>query len=211
MVPSLNIRDLTSSGLFQTSGSIPLTDPAANLFFTKPDGSAGQLQFPYPAADSADFAALLESCKPASFGRGHRNVHDPNYRKALCLPPASLALSAPLQLPSRILQEIQLLLQPQAAAVTAALDKLNIYGPDGFFKSHVDTPRAPNMFGSMVMCLPTEFAGGELVLCGPGGVKYTQDWGSSSAESPALQWAAFYSDVEHEILPVTSGYRYSAA
>jgi predicted 2-oxoglutarate/Fe(II)-dependent dioxygenase YbiX len=139
------------------------------------------------------------------------DVHDPNYRKALCLPSASLALSASLQLPSRVLEEIQLLLQPQAAVVTAALDKLNIYGPNGFFKSHLDTPRAPNMFGSLVVCLPTEFAGGELVLRGPGGVQYTQDWGSSSAESPALQWAAFYSDVEHEILPVTSGYRYSAS
>jgi predicted 2-oxoglutarate/Fe(II)-dependent dioxygenase YbiX len=207
MAPSLNISDLTKSGLFQTSGSIPLTDPAANLFFIKPDGTAGHLQFPYPAAESADFTALLESCKPASFGRGQKDVLDPSYRKALCLPAASLALSAPLQLPSSILQEIQRLLQPQAAAVTAALDKLNVYGPDGFFKSHVDTPRAPHMFGSLVVCLPTEFAGGELVLRGPAGVQYTQHWGRSSAESPALQWAAFYSDVEHEIMPVTSGYR----
>ncbi|KAF6261459.1 hypothetical protein COO60DRAFT_1636753 [Scenedesmus sp. NREL 46B-D3] len=77
--------------------------------------------------ESANFAALLESCEPASFGRDKQDVLDPSYRRALCLHADVLALSDPLQLPSRILQEIQLLLQPEAAAVTAELYKLNIY------------------------------------------------------------------------------------
>jgi hypothetical protein len=32
------------------------------------------------------------------------------------------------------------------------------------------------------------------------------DWGSTS-EQPELQWAAFYSDCEHEVFPVQSGHR----
>ena len=48
--------------------------------------------------------------------------------------------------------------------VRAELYKLNIYsGPGGHFKSHVDTPRSSEMFGSLVVCLPTQFTGGELV------------------------------------------------
>jgi hypothetical protein len=56
-------------------------------------------------------------------------------------------------------QEVRTLLQPGARKVKAELYKLNIYGPGDFFKSHVDTPRGPDMFGSLVICLPTDFTG----------------------------------------------------
>ena len=45
--------------------------------------------------------------------------------------------------------------------------------------------------------------GGELMVRHNGReVKF--DW---SGDSQDIQWAAFYSDCEHEVLPVTSGYR----
>ena len=52
------------------------------------------------------------------------------------------------------------------------------------------------------MCLPSKFTGGALVTRHQGR-QVTFDWSSSTA----TQWAAFYSDVEHEVLPVTSGHR----
>ena len=57
------------------------------------------------------------------------------------------------------------------------------------------------------MCLPTHFTGGTLVTH-RGGQKLEFDW-SSTPEGPLSEicWAAFFCDVEHEILPVTSGYR----
>lgn len=33
------------------------------------------------------------------------------------------------------------------------------------------------------------------------------DWSQSPSSPPAIQWAAFYSDVKHEVLPVISGHR----
>jgi hypothetical protein len=36
------------------------------------------------------------------------------------------------------------------------------------------------------------------------GREIVYDW---SKDPAAIQWAAFYSDCEHEVLPVTSGYR----
>ena len=39
--------------------------------------------------------------------------------------------------------------------VVAKLYKINVYsGPSGHFKAHVDTPRSPRQFGSLVICLP---------------------------------------------------------
>ena len=57
------------------------------------------------------------------------------------------------------LQDIRRLLTPDAPSVRAELYNLNIYGPEGFFKSHVDTPHGNTMFGSLVICLPTDFTG----------------------------------------------------
>lgn len=44
--------------------------------------------------------------------------------------------------------------------VVAELYKINVYsGPSGKFKAHVDTPRSPKQFGSLVVCLPCEHEG----------------------------------------------------
>ena len=63
------------------------------------------------------------------------------------------------------------------------------------------------MFGSLVVCLPSQFSGGALVTR-HNGQEFIYDW-SSPADDPVqkVQWAAFFSDVRHEILPVTKGYR----
>jgi hypothetical protein len=88
-------------------------------------------------------------------------------------------------------------------------DTQEIYAaPSGHFKLHVNTPRSSSQFGSLVVCLPCDHEGGQLV------VRYAQhshtfDWGGNFAgkNEPAVQWAAFYSDCEHEVLEVTEGYR----
>lgn len=36
---------------------------------------------------------------------------------------------------------------------------------------------------------------------------YTKYFDWSNTDAAAIQWAAFYSDCEHEVLPVTSGHR----
>lgn len=58
------------------------------------------------------------------------------------------------------------------------------------------------MFGTLVIALPSEHEGGEIVLkhCGQ-----TKIFKSSQHEA---SWACWYSDVSHQILPVKSGYRW---
>ena len=79
--------------------------------------------------------------------------------------------------------EITTPIVPEIPHLRCKLYKLNIYGAlGGHFKAHVDTPRSEQMFGSLVVCLPTCFSGGALVT------RHHQqevkcDW-SSSFESP---------------------------
>jgi hypothetical protein len=81
-------------------------------------------------------------------------------------------------------------------------------GKGSFFKSHKDTPRGEAMFASLVVVFPTLHSGGSLVLRHGG-----KEWVFDSAKevhgqsSPSVAYIAFYSDVEHEVMPVETGYR----
>ena len=69
-------------------------------------------------------------------------------------------------------------LVPDVLNIRAELYKMNVYsGPTGCFKAHVDTPRGGNMFGSLVVCLPSQFTGGSLVTSHKG-QEVTYDWSS---------------------------------
>ena len=83
-------------------------------------------------------------------------------------------------------------------------------GKDSFFKSHKDTPRGVDMIGSLVVIFPTAHKGGALILR-HNGQEYTFDSGLelSRVEKPSIAYVAFYSDVEHEVTTVESGYRLS--
>ena len=64
------------------------------------------------------------------------------------------------------------------------------------------------MFGSLVVVLPTVHEGGQFVLR-QGEKEWTVDFTDKfvTATEPSVCFVAFFSDTEHEVLPVTSGYR----
>ena len=160
----------------------------------------------FPDADEAALAKLLQASSVASFGKGDQQVTDLSYRDAYKIDPDKLMTSFYLCNTS-IISEIETLMVPNRS-IRAELHKLNLYtGPGGHFKSHIDTPRSGDMFGSLVICLPTQFSGGALVIR-YGDQEVVFDW-SSLPDSPLseVSWAAFFSNVEHEILPVSAGHR----
>ncbi|KAJ8453806.1 hypothetical protein ONZ45_g19561 [Pleurotus djamor] len=70
------------------------------------------------------------------------------------------------------------------------------------------------MFGSLVLVLPISHEGGELVLRLPNEgsedvseVKVDSAAYLASHDKPVITYAAFYGDIEHEVLPVKSGNR----
>ena len=84
--------------------------------------------------------------------------------------------------------------------VVAELYALNVYKPYGHFKTHKDTPRGADMFGTLVVCLPLCFSGGRFVVshkC----MERSFNWDNVRSNSPAnrLQWCAFFGDCNHKI------------
>ncbi|KZV73794.1 hypothetical protein PENSPDRAFT_574026 [Peniophora sp. CONT] len=154
--------------------------------------------------------ALMLACQPASFGHGGETVLDETYRKAGKLDASAFA--TPL-VPERtdlakIVHDFLFEGEQNKLSVAMELYKLNIYGKGSFFKEHVDTPHNGNMLGSLVLVFPTPHSGGELVLRPEAGDAYTFDSGNLLTPGKArIGYAAFYSDVAHEVLPVTDGHR----
>jgi predicted 2-oxoglutarate/Fe(II)-dependent dioxygenase YbiX len=88
--------------------------------------------------------------------------------------------------------------------VAAELYKLLVYDEGSFFVSHRDTEKAPGMFATLVLALPSQSAGGELVVRHKGRETRLD---LRSEEPSEIAFAAFYADCVHEVLPVTSGCR----
>ena len=109
-----------------------------------------------------------------------------------------------------ILKKIQEELVPHDPnPISAELYSLNVYTAGGHFEPHKDTPRGNDMFGTLVVCLPSQFRSGNLVLSHRGVVqKY--DWGSAIEKQKTpnqLHWAAFFGDVDHQIERIWGGAR----
>lgn len=155
-------------------------------------------------------------CAPASFGDGTETRTDARVRdgRQLYARDGSLAAEGFDDALREVLAQIRASLCPhEAAPPIAELHSLNVYGRGGHFVAHKDTPRDPSVFGTLVVCLPLTFSGGQLVV--EQQARATFDWETRSysfASSPEkearrIRWAAFFGDVDHRIETVTSGCR----
>ena len=88
--------------------------------------------------------------------------------------------------------------------VAAELYKLLVYDQGSFFLSHRDTEKAPGMFATLVIVLPSISAGGDLVVRHKGREVRLE---LRSPDPSEVVFAAFYADCIHEVLPVTEGCR----
>ena len=155
---------------------------------------------------TADYSAFHDACLPAAFGHGKELVYDETYRLAREIRPEAFGLNFdPIGPSNGILSEISRLLD---ISIRAELYKINSYGQGGMFRAHQDTPRSDGHIGTLVIAFPIPFEGGEFILRKSGG-QTVLDWSTvgRAAHPDELHWVFFYSDIEHEILPVKSGYR----
>jgi hypothetical protein len=159
-----------------------------------------------------ELKVLLEHCKPAPFGDGKKTRYDRNVRDALQLKAEQGGFSIEGFDPESagILKKIQRELVPHDPnPISAELYSVNIYTGGGHFAPHKDTPRGSDMIGTLVVCLPSQFRSGNLVLSHRGVVQ-SYDWGSAiqkQKKSNQLHWAAFFGDVNHEIKRIWNGAR----
>ena len=90
---------------------------------------------------------------------------------------------------------------PNAAGLAADLHSLLVYEPNQFFLAHQDSEKDDSMVGTLMVKLPSSYAGGELM------VGHNEEWKAYRGSKTALSLVAFYADCRHEVLRVTSGYR----
>jgi hypothetical protein len=155
---------------------------------------------------------LIDRCQPAAFGDKRRTRIDRSVRDAVQLKAENGGFSVEHFDPETagILDAIRHQMLPyDSPPITAELYALNVYTSGGHFAPHKDTPRGQDMFGTLVVCLPSQFWRGDFVLTHRGVVQRF-DWGTAigkQSEAHQLHWAAFFGDVDHQIESVIVGAR----
>ncbi len=168
----------------------------------KVDG-IGTLSFPVPAFQ---VDRLIERATRAPYGRGEETIIDTTVRQVWQISADKVSVGGKFWERSfeTILGSVAGGLGCERAQVSADLYKLLVYEPGGFFKPHRDTEKSEGMFGTLVLVLPSEHSGGELVIR-HGNREARVDLSGSDLGELAI--AALYADCEHQVLPLTSGHR----
>jgi hypothetical protein len=159
----------------------------------------GRAKFPVTPAKARKLIGLG---KPARFGKGEETLTDPEVRDTWEIP-KDLVTAAwdPGTLRDILATVKEDLGLPSAAELTADLHSLLVYEPNQFFLRHQDTEKSDEMIGTLVVTLPSTYAGGALMV-GQG-----EEWKAYRGTRSALSVVAFYADCQHEILKIESGYR----
>jgi hypothetical protein len=163
----------------------------------------GAVSFPVPPAQARKLVSVAER---APYGRGDETLVDEGVRKVWQIAPQQVSLGGKgwerslKELISRVAVELGC----ESRSVAAEFYKLLIYDKGGFFVAHRDTEKAPRMFGTLVVALPSAHKGGDLLVRHAGRESVVSLCNSDPGE---VRYAAFYADCEHEVRPVTSGYR----
>ncbi|KAG6360927.1 hypothetical protein INS49_011995 [Diaporthe citri] len=164
---------------------------------------AGSL-IPLPLV-TRDADTIKSKCEQAPFGRGDDTVVDESVRKTWQLDSSLFRCSNPAwsAFLDTVLQEtVQKLGMPKGTR--AVPWKLLLYEEGSFFRPHKDSEKAPGMIGTLVISLPSKHEGGQVHLS-HGNRRHI--FATSNFSSFDLTGLAWYSDVTHEIKPLSSGYR----
>ncbi len=183
---------------FATTGTNDFTHPGLHI------EGVGDVGLPL---NEIQAKALIEVARQAPFGRGSQTVTDTKVRKSWEIDASQVSFKnkAWNKAFKKIMGQVQEGLGIENRKVSHSLYKLLIYEEGGFFLPHKDSEKEKGMFATLVVGLPSTHTGGEL-LVRFGGVETVADF-APAASSFQMPHVAFYADCEHEIKPVTSGYR----
>ncbi len=190
------LQSVSSPGRFSVFGATEIFLPRIDV-----DG-VGPVALPL-LPEQADRLAAVSS--PAPYGLGERTLVDTRVRNSGQIDPSRIRIFGkhwPKDL-DRILTRVAEGLGVEDA-IEADFYKMLVYEKGGFFVDHRDTEKAPGMFATLVIVLPSSFSGGELVVRHKGEETVHDLHGTDPSE---VAFAAFYADCVHEVRPVTSGCR----
>ncbi len=189
------LRHLRSTGSFATRRTTPTRDLAIEV------RGVGPLEFPVTTAQAQELRFLA---RPAKYGLGEHTVLDRAVRDTWEIPRSRVKIDK-RRWNNTLTPMLEAVRDDLGLAATtrlrAELHSMLLYEPGQFFTAHQDSEKSDEMIGSLVVMLPSNSTGGDLVIEHLGkSVRYP---GSTSS----LTFVAFYSDTRHEVLPVEKGYR----
>ncbi|KAI0544998.1 hypothetical protein F4679DRAFT_600038 [Xylaria curta] len=143
--------------------------------------------------------------RQAPFGKGSRTVVDLAVRKTWELSVNECGVKNPAwnSFIETIMQDVCFGELGMVGRITAKFHKVLLYEPGSFFTAHKDSQKEDGMIATLVICLPSEYTGGEVHLSHAGQHRTFNTSESSLFHTTALAW---YSDVTHEV-KVVSGHR----
>ncbi|KAF6756350.1 hypothetical protein DFP72DRAFT_1044931 [Ephemerocybe angulata] len=156
-----------------------------------------------------DAKLLISRAAQAPFGKGDQTVIDTDVRDTWEIEPANVSFANPKWkefIDQTAFKTVWATLgvAPYTTMPRCELYKLLLYQEGSHFLPHQDTEKANGMFATIVVVLPSAFEGGQLHVS-HGGRSAVIDVAQNSAWNTSI--LAWYTDVMHEVKPITSGYR----
>ncbi|MDR3695316.1 hypothetical protein [Mucilaginibacter sp.] len=192
------LDEIKGSGSFVTTDSKPFVFPGLEV------RGVGEIGFP---VNPLQIREMIKTAHKAPFGKGSETVLDTAVRSAWEIDAGEITFSNSDwdKFIAGIVKSIKPGLGIEGHHVSANLYKLLIYESGDFFLTHKDSEKEKGMFGTLIVGLPAKHTGGELIVKFDGKTE-TIDF-SGPSNQYKIPFAAFYADCEHEIQPITSGYR----
>jgi len=191
------INKVKTSGTFSVSGTLPSIAPGLKV------KGVGNVALPLLEQQAK---SLIEFSQQSHFGYGEETILDTNVRKSWQIATEDFEMTNPQweEALREAVKQIGKQLGLGKSKIEFELYKLLIYEKGGFFAAHRDTEKIPNMFATLVVNLPSDHEGGELIVSHDG-QSNMYSFADGDGFHPPL--AAFYADCYHEVKPITSGYR----
>lgn len=191
--------DFDFAGSYACGQTLPQApNPCLNI------ASMGLVGLPLKERDAREIIACSSR---APYGHGERTVVNADVRDTWEIEPAKIKFDNPAW--PQYVQDLSVNVVCKALGVSqkaprCELYKLLLYEVGSHFLPHTDTEKSTGMFATMIIILPSAYTGGQ-VHVSHSNQKQTFDFSSTSLSSTAV--LAWYTDVKHEVKPVTSGYR----
>ena len=152
--------------------------------------------------------SVRKYCKDSPYGLGEETLIDKKVRKSIQIDPKYFSIDSS-EFASKVDQLIQSKVKKDLGLddkeIYGILYKLLIYERGGKFDEHKDTEKHDNMFGTLIIQLPSIFSGGDLVVKHNKQEKVFKN--SLEGSNSQCVFVAHFASCPHALQTITSGYR----
>ena len=154
------------------------------------------------------FDCIKPLCSQSPYGSGEETLVDVTVRNSFQLEPKKFEIKNEKfvdQISILVENKIKPSLGLKRVDIYAKIYKLLFYEPGGKFDEHRDTEKEDNMFGTLIIQLPSVFTGGDLIVKHCNSSRIFKN--STPETGSHCSYVAHYASCPHELKEVTSGYR----